>query len=85
MPLAQNRMQHLRIGKVRLRDADAISTPPAPTKQHAETDARENGSSQSLAVGNRDETGLLITYFYDSHGNSPYSSTPAPTFPYATI
>jgi hypothetical protein len=65
---------------VLLKDGGAISAPPAPTEQHAKTDARENCSSQSLAVGNRNETGLLITYFYDSHGNSPYSSTPAPTF-----
>src|SRR6266571_1725947 len=61
----------------RWRDADTPSAPPAPTWKHAETNARENGSSQSLAVGNRNETGLLITYFDDSHGNSPYSSTAA--------
>jgi hypothetical protein len=58
--------------------AEAISTPPAPTQQHGKADACENGSSQSLAVGNRHETGLLITYFYDPHRNSPRSSTTAP-------
>jgi hypothetical protein len=56
------------------------SAPLEPTQQHAEADSRENGSSQSLAVGNRNEMGLLITYFDDSHRNSPGSSTAAPAF-----
>src|SRR4051794_6618298 len=55
------------------------SMPSSPPKQHAQSDAREHCSGESLAVGNRNETGLLVTYFYDSHGNSPHSSTAAPT------
>jgi hypothetical protein len=47
---------------------------------HAETDARKNCSSQSLAVANRNETGLLMTYLDDSHRTSQCSSTATPAF-----
>jgi hypothetical protein len=56
------------------------STTSSPTKPHPKTDARDNCYSQPLAVGNRNEAGRLITYFYYSHGNSPRSSTTTPAF-----
>src|SRR5258708_4832642 len=58
----------------------AASAPPAPTQPHTETNTCQNCSSQLLAVGNRNETGLLVTDLYNAHRNSPHSSTPAPAF-----
>src|ERR1700677_1309414 len=56
------------------------SAPYVPTQQHAETDAREHGSSKLLAVCNRNETSLLVTDLYNAHGNRPYSAAAAPSF-----
>jgi|SRR5579862_3650858 len=58
----------------------AASAPSAPTEPHTETDAREHRSSQLLAVGDRNETSLLITDLYNTHGNSPHSSPASASF-----
>src|SRR3984885_9047938 len=58
----------------------ALSAPSAPTQQHTKTNTREHCSSQSLAVSNRNETGLLITDLNNAHRNGPHSSTASSTF-----
>jgi hypothetical protein len=58
----------------------AISTPPAPAQPHTKAQACEHCSSQLLAVGNRNETGLLLTDLYNTYGNRPYHSTATPAF-----
>src|SRR5438309_1167694 len=56
------------------------SAPPAPTEPHAKADAREHCSSQLRAVGNRNETSLLVADLYNAHRNGPHSSAAAPAF-----
>src|ERR1700680_2205280 len=56
------------------------STPPAPAQPHTKPQACEHCSSQLFAVGNRNETGLLLTDLYNTYGNRPYHSTASPAF-----
>jgi len=63
-----------------IRAAAVSASPRAPTQQYAETDSRHHRSSQFLAVGNRNETGSLVTDFYHTNWNSPHASTATAPF-----